>query len=543
MLSSLYIKNVAVIEEVSIDFSKGFTVLTGETGAGKSIIIDSISAILGERSSKDLIRTNCDKAVITALFSDINIYVIKKLNEYDITCENNELQIYREIKISGKTICKANGIPITAGMLKEIGSLLISIQGQHDSYELTNTDVHREYIDNFGSLNADLKAYQEKYSKLKEIKANLDELNIDQSQKERRIDFLKYQIEEIEQAEIEIGEKEILTSRRNIIKDSEQIAKALSMSSLMLNGENESIGILGMINAISSEIEMVAQSLNSLDLISKKLRDIEYTLQDISSELSSTQNEINFSPNELEEIEERLSLLYRLGLKYGESEEEILSVLTASKEELSKIEYSDEKIIELSKEFELVKNEAVSLAKSLSKKRKECAMDFSKKVKFELEFLNMKNTQFTAELERTNLNSYGCDKISFLVSANLGESLKPLSKIASGGELSRIMLAIKTVLTTGDSVATMIFDEIDTGISGDTANKVGNKLKQAAKSKQLICITHLAQVAALSDNHLYIEKNVLNDKTFTNVTALNSEQKKAELTRIIGGKELTSQIL
>ncbi|MFI3206560.1 MAG: DNA repair protein RecN [Clostridia bacterium] len=542
MLSSLYIKNVAVIEEVSIDFSKGFTVLTGETGAGKSIVIDSISAILGERTSKDIIRTGTDKAVITALFSSVNQAVKDKLAEFEIETDDDELQIYREIRMSGKSVCKINGMPITATMLKELGVLLISIQGQHDSYELINTEIHGKYIDSYGKLDKLLKEYQAKYNKLKEIKTNLDKLTIDQVQKERRIDFLKFQIEEIEEAQIQIGERDLLLERRKIIKDSEDIARAIAVAKSSIVGEDDKDGILTMIDTATTELEYVSEFMRAVDSISKKLRDIEYNLQDITEELRALEDETDFSPNELEEVEERISLLYKLSLKYGESEEQILKVLEQSKQELQNIELSDENIEKLSVEFEKTKIEAINLAKELSKKRKEASIEFSKKVKNELSFLNMPNIEFLAQLERTSLYSNGCDKIMFLVSPNLGEQLKPMSKIASGGELSRIMLAIKTVLSHGDSVSTMIFDEIDAGISGDTANKVGKKLKEASENKQLICITHLAQMAAMADNHLFIEKITKENKTFTTVRALSFEEKKKELSRIIGGEEITAMI-
>ncbi len=543
MLSGLYIKNVAVIKELSIDFEKGFTVLTGETGAGKSIIIDAIHAVLGQRVSKDLIRTDEDKAIITAFFTELDQSVLDILQSLDIEVTSDEMQIYRELRSSGKSICKINSVPITATMLKSIGVHLISIQGQHDSYELTFPEIHGKYLDNYGNLNEELSNYQHNYNKLKVIKKEIDKLNIDQIQKERRIDFLQYQISEISEAQIQVGEKEQLNQKLKIIKDKESISHAIKTSKEVINGDDDTEGVLGMINHACAQLEDVEPSFPDIRSVSNKLRDIEYSLQDISNELRNIESRTDYDGENLTEIEERLNLLYRLSLKYGENEEDILDLLESSSKELENIRFSDEKILELTEEFELTKNKTVELAKQLSKKRKFFALEFSKKVKEELEFLNMPNVEFSVDLERTNLYSFGCDKVSFLVSVNAGESLKQLSKVASGGELSRIMLAIKTVLSSGDNIDTMIFDEIDAGISGDTANRVGKKLLQVSKSKQLLCITHLAQIAAIADNHLLIQKNSSDGKTYTTIKELSEVERKKELSKIIGGDEIATYII
>lgn len=535
MLSSLYIKNIAVIKEASVDFKTGFTALTGETGAGKSIIIDSISAILGGRVSKDLIRTSCESAKIVALFSDIDKTVKEKLCEMDLESDADDLQISREIKSTGKSTCKINGVPVTATMLKELGVNLISIQGQHDSYELLSPEVHGKYLDNYAQVNALITQYQEKYNRLKEIKVLIDNLSVEESQKERRLDFLKYQIEEIEEAEIQLGEKESLSEKLKLIRDSENIAKAIALSKETIAGNSETEGLISLVDVGAENLEDVSESMPALGELAVRLRNIEYELQDISQELRGYEEDIEFSPHELNEIEERLDLLYRLSLKYGESEEEIIAVLESAKEELQNIEFADEKINLLSEEFEEVKAVAINLAKEISRQRKIAAIEFSQKVKKELSFLNMPNVEFSVELERVTLNALGCDKISFMVSANAGEALKPMAKVASGGELSRIMLAIKTVLSKGDSIATMIFDEIDAGISGEAANKVGKKLKEASADRQIICITHLAQIAAMANGHLYIEKNIVDNETQTKVTSLSQDERVFEIARIISG--------
>lgn len=539
MLSSLFIKNVAVIEEAAIDLSKGFTALTGETGAGKSIIIDSISLVLGQRISKDIIRTGCDKAFVTALFTELNSSVKTKLDEFDISAENDELVLYREIRMNGKSICKINSIPVTVSTMKEIGQLLIAIQGQHDTYELLSPEVHGEYLDNYGQLNPLLNKYQESFDRLRKIKNEIDKLTSDESFKERRMDLLKYQIEELLDADIKIGEKDELTAQRKLIRDSKSIADAIEYVKSMIDGDTEQEGMVTSADLSAEKLEEVVSSMPELNDISVKIRNIEYALQDVSAELRKYESEINFSTENLTEIENRLDLIYKISIKYGENEEEILKNLEMFQKELSDIELSDEKIDELSEEFEIVKTKAIALAKELSQKRKNYATEFSARVQKELEFLNMPNVRFSVELERTNLYAGGCDKVYFMVSTNRGEELKPITKVASGGELSRIMLAVKTVLSVGDEVDTMIFDEIDAGISGEAANKVGKKLKQASENKQIICITHLAQIAAMGDNHLFIDKKSKGDRTFTVVNELDRKDRVKELARIISGNGVT----
>lgn len=538
MLSSLYIENIAVIERASIDFDSGYTVLTGETGAGKSIIIDAINAVLGERTSRDLIRTGADKAKVTALFNLINQKTKEKLNELGISFENDELIISRDIGQSRST-AKINGVPVSVSALKEVGANLISIHGQHDSYELMDEEIHRSYIDSFGKLNPLLKEYQDEYNRLRDIKRELDKLLMDENQKSRRLDLLRYQVEEIEKANIKPGERDELVARRDTIRNGEAIMNALSFVKNALSGDGDTEGAENLTAMAAETMETAVKSMPSLEKISEKLSNLRYEMEDIAEEVRDIADNFDFDPSELEEIENRLDLIYRLSLKYGENEEEILKYYEKCTEELRSIELSDEKVEELSAEFEVVKKKAVDLARELSHKRKDAGALFALRVKEELSFLNMPGVEFAVNQERVSLNLYGCDKIEFLVSANRGEELKPMSKIASGGELSRIMLSIKTVLSGGDSIDTLIFDEIDTGISGEAANKVGLKLKEAAGNRQVLCITHLAQIAAMAKNQLLIKKETKGEKTFTAVRKLTRDERKTELARMIGGDGIT----
>lgn len=539
MLRGLYIENVAVIEQAELEFTEGLTVMTGETGAGKSIIIDAIGMVLGQRTSKDLIRTGSERACVTALFSGLSKGVHSVLDRLGVAAPEDELQLFRDIRSGGKSLCKANGVPVTAAMLKELGVELIGIHGQHDSYELLSPEIHGEYLDNYGGLQELLHQYQQEYRRLKEIKAELDKLSMDEALKERRMDLLKYQIEELRDAKLLPGEREELQKRRTLIQGGEKLALALSSARGFLLGDEEENGAIAALISAADSLEKAADTLPQLGPLAESLRDMEYSLQDMGEELRGFEEEADYSPQELESIEERLDLLYRLSLKYGNTEEEMAKSLEGFEEELKGMELSDEKIELLGQEFEAVKAKAIALARELSAKRRECAAKFSQGVQSELKFLNMPSVEFTIALERTALFGKGCDKIQFLVSANPGEEPKPMSKIASGGELSRIMLAIKTVLAGGDTIATMIFDEIDTGISGEAANKVGKKLLQVSASRQVICITHLAQIAAMAQNHMLIEKSSNGQRTYTRVRALDREGRATELARMMGGDEIT----
>lgn len=538
MLSQLFIKNIAVIEQASIDLEHGFTVLTGETGAGKSIIIDAIHAVLGERTSKELIRTGAKNASVSALFTSLSPEILEILEELSVPLEeDNSLLIQREIKSEGKSLCKLNGAPATVSMLKQLAPLLLNIHGQHESYELLSPEIHMTYLDRFGELEDLLLQYQSSYRRLREIRQQLGALQMDEGEKARRLDLLRYQVEEIQSANLKPGEQEALIQERDIIRNSEKISVSVELVKALLSGDENSLGLLSGLSQATEEIEKNGQFLSGLQAVAQKLREAGFLLEDADQMLRDIS--VEFDPERLEMIEERLDLIYRLSLKYGGSEEEILQFLEDAQVSLKKIEFSEEERGALEAGYEAEKQKAISLARELSAKRKAVSQEFSKRVKKELNFLNMPGMEFLLEIERVPLYNMGCDKVQFLISANKGEPAKPLSKIASGGELSRIMLAIKTVLSGKDRVDTLIFDEVDTGISGEAANKVGLKLKEASRDRQVLCITHLAQIAALADHHLRIQKHVKNGRTFTQVEPLDLEGRKQELARIIGGASIT----
>ena len=538
MLSELFINNIAVIERASIDLEPGFTVLTGETGAGKSMIIDAIHAVLGERTSKELVRTGESSASVSAMFTGLSEDALAILDGMSVPREEDgSLLIQRDIRLEGKSACKLNGAPATVTMLKSIAPRLVGIHGQHESYELLSPELHMTYIDSFGKLETLLEKYRQSYKRLRELQRQLRDLNTDENEKSRRMDLLRYQIEELEGANITPGERESLTESRDIARNSERISSAIEVVKGLLSGDEERGGILSDVSAAAGELERMAGYMSQLEEAVQRLREAGFLLEDADMALQSLS--VDFDPAALDEIEERLDLLYRLGLKYGESEEQMLQYLADCQEELHKIEFSDEEKERLAAEYEQEKQNAIALAKELSAKRRAAGERFTKQVKSELAFLNMPGVEFVTQIERVPLTPTGCDKLQFLVSANKGEPPKPLSKIASGGELSRIMLAVKTVLSGRDKIDTLIFDEVDAGVSGAAANRIGEKLKEVSENRQVLCITHLAQIAAMADHHLRISKHVEKGRTYTQVEPLDLEGRKRELARIIGGEEIT----
>ena len=538
MLAQLFIRNIAVIEKASIDLEKGFTVLTGETGAGKSIIIDAIHAVLGERTSKELVRTGTDSASVSALFTGLDEDTLSLLDQLSLPREEDgSLLIQRDIRLEGRSTCKINGAPATVSMLKQLGPRLVTIHGQHESYELLSPEVHMEYLDSFAGLESLLAEYQAAYRTLRETQRQLEALQADEGEKARLSDLLHYQIDEIEAANVRVGEREELEAQRELIRNSEKIASALELLRGLLSGDEESEGLLAGISQAAAQAGRVAAYLPELAEASQKLQEAGYLLEDVDAILHGTA--VDFDPALQESIEERLDLLYKLGLKYGGSAEKILEYLEDCRTRLHQIEFSDEERERLEAQYETQKTAAIALAKELSEQRKAASKQFISQVKGELAFLNMPGIAFETEIQRVPLYHMGCDKLQFLVSANKGEPPKPMSKIASGGELSRIMLAIKTVLSGKDKVDTLIFDEVDTGISGAAANKVGQKLKQVSQNRQVLCITHLAQIAALADHHFLISKHVEGERTYTQVQGLDFEGRKREVARIIGGDQVT----
>ena len=509
MLSQLYIENIAVIEKATIEFHQGLNILTGETGAGKSIIIDSMHGILGERTSKDMVRNGAESAFVSGLFTDLTDQAISKLRELGFEPEEDaSVLVQRTIQAEGKSTCRINGRPATVSALKELGKTLMNIHGQHESYHLLSPELHIHYIDKSGDLNTLVREYRSVYQELKQIQSEIGAHATDEAEKLRRIDLLTYQIEELEQANLRENEKEELMERKTTMMHAEKIASAITAAKAALDGDESFDGVLSTLTAITASLQDSEQYLPALNPIIQKLHELSYGLEDVSEALREQESQIEFDASELLEIETRLDLLYRLSIKYGQTTEEILAFLEKCRQELDQINHSEETLIQLNETYEILKEKAIQLAKKLSDKRKKTAEQFTKKVKHELQFLNMPGIEFQVEQERVPLNSNGCDKIQFLISVNPGEPAKPIAKIASGGELSRIMLAIQTVLSAHDDLDTMIFDEVDTGISGSAAQKVGLKLHEVSKHAQVICITHLAQIACLADYHLLIQNRL-----------------------------------
>lgn len=543
MLSNLYIENIAVIEKTSIDFKKGLNVMTGETGAGKSIVIDSINAVLGNRTSKELIRTGASSAFVSAEFTNLSEKAIAVIYEAGFELEDGELLIQREISTTGKNKCRINGRPATVSTLKEIGVQLINIHGQHESYELMSPELHISYIDKLAGLESEIEAYQEVYKKYKKLSAELKKATVDESERERKIDLLKYQIDELEDADLRDGEYEELNEQKAVLQNSEKIIEAIMSSRALMNGDEESSGVLENLQEINSQLSDISEYMSEVEPINSRIESAIYELEDCLSELTGLTDLVDTDGGSLDSIEERLDLIYTLGKKYGSTIKEMIDFLDKAKKELNALVMYDENREALIKECDKAYKEAEKLAKALSEKRRATSSEFADKVCEEMAFLDMPNVKLVVVQEKCELNSLGCDNIEFLISTNPGEPPKPISKIASGGELSRMMLAVKNVLSDKDDIDTLIFDEVDTGISGSAAQKVGLKLREVSKSRQVLCVTHLAQIAAMGNSHFKISKSVRDEKTFTKVEELDHEGRKQELARIIGGTEMTKASL
>lgn len=544
MLSELCIDNIAIIEEASIRFDKGLNIFTGETGAGKSILIDAINAVLGERTSRDLIRTGASKANVTALFTDISEAARTKLTELGYETEQDgSLLISREVTTDGRANCRINSKPATVSMLRELGEYLIDIHGQHDSRSLLDADKHTRFIDAFGGLTPLLCKYTDCYISLREIEKQLHSISTDESEKARRIDLLAYQINEIEEAALETGEEEALISERKRINNATRILEALSTAYESLSGADGAEGATGLIGEAGRVLTDIAPVCEEVADTAQRIQEISMELSEFTHDIGLILDEFEYDPRNLDKIEHRLDLIYRLKKKYGASVDEILGYLETIRTELEEIELSDELLQKLTAQRAQRFAEAQQAASNLSARRDAASAEFARRVKEELRFLDMPNVEFTISNEKGALRENGIDNIQLNISTNPGEPPKPIAKIASGGELSRIMLAIKTVLAGTDDVDTMIFDEIDTGVSGRAAQKIGLKLKEIACGRQVICVTHLAQIAALGDHHMLIEKKVQGGKTFTEVTALERDARKAEIARIMGGDVITELTL
>ena len=539
MLSNLKISNIAIIKEAVVEFNNGLTVLTGETGAGKSIIIDAINAILGERTSRELIRTGCDSAEVSAFFDDINDSVKIVLDELGIEYEDDSLAISRKIMIDGKNTCKVNGVSVTVSMLKKIGQALINVHGQLDNHNLLNEELHYTYIDSFAE-NFDLRdAYLVAYNDYCSCKRILDSLIVNESEKARKIDLLTYQINEIIDADIRIGEWKELENRKKVLQNAEQLLAHVNTTIEIFDGNDSFSGVADMLNTASNSLIKASSLDNSLNEITNSVTDMSYNISDFTSELKDFVYNFDINPAELDEIEDRLNILFKLSKKYGSTEEEILSYLENAQKELDAITFSDKKKEELENELNEKYKSLEKVSHKLSENRRKYGEFFINEVKKELSFLDMSSIEFKVIQNKKSFDETGCDLIYFLISANAGEEPKPLSKIASGGELSRIMLAIKNVLASKDNIQTLIFDEVDTGVSGRAAQKIGIKLKEVSKNRQVLCVTHLAQIACFADNHFLISKSESENKTYTKVENLDYNGRVQELARIIGGIEST----
>lgn len=540
MLSLLHIENIAVIECADISFDRGFNVLTGETGAGKSIVIDAISAILGERAYRDMIRTGTERASVRAVFTEVPEFPWFAENgvEYD-----PETVISREIHLDGKNICRVNGTLVNVSCLHKLGIQLINIHGQHDSAALFDEENHLAFLDAFAD-NGKLRAsYGERYEAVSKLRREISSLTMDEGEKLRRMENLKYQIAEIEKAELEPGEDDRLEERRKVLQNAEKLSNGMETAVECLYGGEDSDGASGLLAQAEYALARLSRFSDSFAALHDRVSDLMYQVQDAAEEVRDARDSLSYSAEELEQIESRLDVIHKLRRKYGTTCEDILEYLDKAKKELDEIEFADDKLERLKKNLKKAEKEAWDAALALRENRQQAADTMSKRILSELAQLDMPRVQFACRFTETELTANGADAVAFYMSANAGEALKPLSRVASGGELARIMLAMKNVLAEKDQVATLIFDEVDTGVSGRAAQKVAEKLRSVAVHKQVLCVTHLPQLAALANTHLLIAKSERDGRTYTSVTPLDLEGRKRELARIIGGANITETTL
>ena len=540
MLSLLHIENIAVIERAEISFDRGFNVLTGETGAGKSIVIDAISAILGERAYRDMIRTGTAKAAVRAVFTDVPQLDWFEENgvEYD-----SETVIQREIFLDGKNVCRVNGTLVSVSILRKLGIQLINIHGQHDSASLFDEQTHLDFLDSFGDNESIRIAYGEKYAAVSKLRNEIDSLTMDESEKLRRMEMLRYQIAEIEKANLEAGEDEMLDERRKLLQNAEKIADGMNEAVENLYGGDDTDGAAAMLATAQHALARISRFSDSISELNERVTDLMYQVQDVAELVRDARDELSYSADELEQIEYRLDIIHKLRRKYGATCADILQYLENAKRELDEIEFADDHLERLKRKLQIAEQDAWDAALILRKNRKETAQILAQRILAELAQLDMPKVQFESRFAETELASNGADSVAFYMSANAGEDMKALSKVASGGELARIMLAMKNVLAERDQVATLIFDEVDTGVSGRAAQKVAEKLRSVASHKQVLCVTHLPQLAALAQTHLLISKEERAGRTYTTVTPLDLDGRKQELARIIGGAHITETTL
>ena len=540
MLSVLHIENIAVIEQADIVFNQGFNVLTGETGAGKSIVIDAISAILGERAYRDMVRTGAAKASVRALFRQVP--ELPWFQENGVPYEEETL-IQREIYLDGKNVCRVNGQLLSVSILRKLGLQLINIHGQRDSQQLFDEGYHLAYLDAFAGDEALLTDYEEKFQAVAALRREIQRLTMDEGEKLRRMESLKFQIEEISRAQLKPGEDETLEARRKLLQNAEKLSDGLDEAVTGLYGDDDSDGATALLTRAERALSRLGRFDDSLEALHTRVADLMYQVQDVAEELRDRRADFAYSGEELESIESRLDVIHRLRRKYGVSCQDILDYLAKAQKELDEIEFADDEIARLKTKLQSAEQAAWEAAFALRKARQDGAERLAARILEELRQLDMPRVQFQCQFTQTELSPVGADAVAFYMSANVGEALKPMNKVASGGELARIMLALKNVLAQQDRVATLMFDEVDTGVSGRAAQKVAEKLRSVARNKQVLCVTHLPQIAALADTHLLIAKGEREGRTYTTVTPLDREGRKLELARIIGGASITETTL
>lgn len=539
MLDLLHIENIAIIERADIAFQPGFNALTGETGAGKSIVIDAMSAVLGQRASRDLIRTGADKAFVSATFSGVEPALFE---EFGLE-PDEELLLQREIHADGKNACRVNGRPFTVTQLRALGSRLLNIHGQHDGQQLLDEEQHQLYLDSFGKTEELLNAYTEKYQAFTEIRRQIRALQMDESEKARRVDTLCFQIEELQRAKLRPGEEEELSARRSLLRNGEKFISAVSEADYCLNGGDEGSGALGLLRQAQDAIGAVRHLDDGFAKLYERLEDIYSEVYDVAATVEDQRESFDFSPHELDDVESRLDRLYRLKKKYGPTVEDMLAYLDKCKGELEQIEYAGDALARLEKQEKKAGRAMLDAAKTLSARRHEAAQELSAQILSELQQLDMGKIRFAVDFAEKEPDATGTDQIRFLMSANVGEELRPINRIASGGELARIMLAMKNVLSEQDHVGTLVFDEVDTGVSGRAAQKVAEKMARISRKKQVLCVTHLPQLAAMADTQFSVEKGEEGGRTFTHVCLLDRAQRRQELARLTGGARLTEAML
>ncbi len=543
MLELLHIENIAVIEEADIEFRPGFNALTGETGAGKSIVIDAMGAVLGGRTSRDLIRTGSAKAFVSAEFSNVPTN-LPGLSENGFSPdEDGNLLLQREISSEGKNVCRINGRPLTVAQLRQIGSELLNIHGQHDGTQLLDEEQHGAYLDRFGRTDAPFTAYRKIYAAMTNLRNQINALQMDEAEKARRMDSLRFQIEELERAELQPGEEEELETRRNLLRNGEKYLSALTGADYCLNGDDDSAGAVGQLSDAEAALSGIRMLDNDVLDVYNRLGALQSEAYDLAETVRDLRSAFDFSPEELDAAESRADQLYRLKKKYGATVQDMLDYLDKCQKELDAIETADDTLIQLEQKLKKAQKEALTAGKALTEARKKAASELEARIQKELRDLDMNRVQFAIAFTEKEPSPDGCDVIRFLMSANTGEDLKPIAKIASGGELARIMLALKNVLAEQESIGTLVFDEVDTGVSGRAAQKVAEKLAQVSRRKQVLCVTHLPQLAAMADTHFSVEKGERKGRTFTQVVLLSRERRKEELARITGGAQVTEALL